>query len=78
MNDPSRRSVLAGAGAGVAVGVIGLGTAAHAAAVASEEPLLVQIDDPRSGELTIMVGDDEIVVVDADLVSRLVAAAGRR
>lgn len=80
MNDTSRRKLLAVAGAGAAVGTIGLTTGSAAAAKARpgsiKEPVVVYIEQPWTDSLVVMVGDREVEVRDRDLVDRILAAAG--
>ena len=82
MTDPSRRKFLAVAGAGAAAGTVGLtakGGAASAAvpnAASVKEPVVVLVEDPRSDSLSIMFGDEEVLVRDRDLVIRILNAAG--
>lgn len=81
MNETSRRKFLAVAGAGAAgtVAVAASGSAAAAAtprANAAAEPVVVLIEEPGSSTLTIMFGDEEVVVRDRDLVVRILNAAG--
>ena len=73
MNDTSRRKFLAAAGAGAAVGTVGLAVPASAA----DEPVVAFVEDPQSGVVTLMFGDQEVVVDDRDLVVRILNAAGR-
>ncbi len=68
------------AGAGAAAGTVGI-TAGGAAAAASgrtsnREPVVVYIEEPANGRLTIMNGDQEVEIVDADLVARIIKAGG--
>jgi 3-hydroxyisobutyrate dehydrogenase-like beta-hydroxyacid dehydrogenase len=84
MNSSSRRRFLGVAGAGAAV--VGLTAAAPGVAFASptarsrhsaDEPVVAYVGDAGSGELTLLVGEREVVVHDRDLVNRLLNAAGR-
>ena len=82
MSETDRRTFLAVAGAGTAAGVIGL-TAGPAAArttrrhdSSATESVVAYVEDPTSDEVVLMVGDDEVVVHDLDLVNRLLNAAG--
>lgn len=79
MSGPSRRNflVLAGAGA-AAAGVAGVsaGTGRPAASVTAlpkdaSGALVAHIADVTDGELSVLVGDREVVVHDPDLVARL-------
>ena len=82
MTETSRRKLLAGAGAGVAVGTVGLtmGPAqakeARPSAAGAREPVVAYVEDHRSGRLRLMVGEREVVVHDRDLVTRILNAAG--
>ncbi len=82
MSDPSRRKFLAVAGAGAAAGTVAVTTSGGAASAAvpsvksAKEPVVVLVEDPRSDSLSIMFGDEEVVVRDRDLVIRILNAAG--
>lgn len=82
MSDPSRRKFLAVAGAGAAAGTVAITAAGGAASAAvptaksAKEPVVVLVEDPRSDSLSIMFGDEEVVVRDRDLVIRILNAAG--
>jgi hypothetical protein len=82
MGDTNRRQLLAGAGAGVAAGTIGLTIApAHAGEArrstsSARESVVAYVKDHTSSELRLMVGEREIVVHDRDLVNRILNAAG--
>lgn len=82
MSDASRRKFLAVAGAGAAAGTVALtasggsASAAVPSATSAKEPVVVLIEDPRSDSLSIMFGDEEVVVRDRDLVIRILNAAG--
>jgi anaerobic selenocysteine-containing dehydrogenase len=82
MSDTSRRKFLAAAGAGAAAGTVGIAVPASAAAVrkvnAADEPVVAFVENPDSGVVTLMFGDDEVVVEDRDLVVRILNAAGRK
>ena len=82
MSETNRRKFLAVAGAGTAAGVIGL-TAGPASARATRrhdaatlESVVAYIEDTSSDEVVLMVGEDEVVVHDVDLVNRILTAAG--
>lgn len=81
MNDTSRRKFLAVAGAGAAAGTVGIAVPASAAALktsaAADEPVVAFVEDPASGVVTLMFGENEVVVDDRDLVVRILNAAGR-
>lgn len=87
MTDASRRGFLVMTGAGAAaVATSGVLIAAHskdnddhdstdaATAAQSGGPMVAWIGDPAKPEITIMVGEREVVVQDADLVAKLVSA----
>jgi len=82
MSETSRRKLLAGAGAGVAVGTVGLTMRPAQGAVATPHPagaresVVAYVEDHRSGQLRLLVGEREIVVHDRDLVTRILNAAG--
>lgn len=83
MSDTSRRKFLAAAGAGAAAGTVALasgGSASAASARPSEasakERVVDVITDHRSSELSLLVGDREVVIRDRDLVTRILNAAG--
>lgn len=87
MSETSRRGFMAVAGAGAAAGTIAVtaGSAAAAGATGAARggradggPVMVYIEDPAAGRLTVMRGDDEVEVTDADLVARILRAAGVR
>jgi hypothetical protein len=84
MNDTSRRRFLGVAGAGAAVA--GAAAVIPGAAFAGETPrrsggasesVVAYVGDARGSELTLLVGEREVVVRDRDLVRRLLDAAGR-
>ena len=82
MSETSRRKFLAAAGVGAAAVPIALATGTANAAEArrkpgsAREPVLAVVTDHRSGELTLLVGEREVVVRDRDLVTRILNAAG--
>ena len=88
MNETSRRRFLAATGAGaVAVGTASVvpGTLANAAeapgsldhdGVAGDASIIVSMDDPASGQLTLMRGERELTVTDHELAARLARLAG--
>ncbi len=84
MNDTSRRHFLGVAGAGAAIA--GAATVIPVSALAGEprraggsatESVVAYVRDVRSSELTLLVGEREVVVHDRDLVHRLLDATGR-
>jgi len=84
MNTTSRRRFLGVAGAGVAAtaataAVPGVALAAPTARSphAATESVVAYVSDAASSELTLLVGEREVVVHDRDLVHRLLNAAGR-
>lgn len=81
MSDTSRRKFLAATGVTAAAGGAALvGTASPATAApsarAARERVLALVEDPRDDVVTLLVGEDEVVVRDRDLVTRLLNAAG--
>jgi hypothetical protein len=82
MSDTSRRKFLAVAGAGVAAGTVAATTGTAMAGEtrrergAAQEGVVAYVQDHRSSELRLMVGEREIVVRDRDLVNRILNAAG--
>ncbi len=92
MTRATRRGFLAAAGAGAATAAAAAAAPAAFAASSggsspesrepaegsgSGEALVAHVADPRSGELSLLVGEDEVVVSDPDLVARLTRAARR-
>lgn len=86
MSDTTRRGLLGMAGAGaVAVGAAAVAPSAFAASSgptpaspgSAKEPVVAYVQDAAAGELTLMVGEREVVVRDRDLVNRILNAAGR-
>lgn len=91
MSESTRRGFLKVAGAGAAAGaaVVAVGAAAKSghkvegAATASAVPahtsgaLVAYVRDVRGAEVSVMVGETEVVVHDADLVARLVSARSK-
>ena len=88
MNDHTRRNFLIASGTGAAaVGVVAampsIAGARTSAPTPSDvpmtapdaAPLVAHISDPSSGTLSLLVGDDEVIVHDHDLVARITAAA---
>ncbi len=82
MSDTDRRKFLAATGVTAAVGgaaLVGSATAAHAARPnpkRARQRVVAVIDDPTADALTLLVGEDEVVVRDRDLVTRILNAAG--
>ncbi len=84
MANATRRGVLAAAGTGTAIAVVATAGRAVAAPRSNEEAiealegavLVAFIDDPNSGVVSLMVGEDEVEIHDPALVRRLVKAAG--
>jgi hypothetical protein len=82
MSETSRRKFMAATGAGAAVGAVALTTGAATAATArphpgrAQERVVAVVGDHRSSELTLLVGEREVVVHDRDLVTRILNAAG--
>lgn len=80
MSDTSRRKFLAVAGAGAAVGTVGVTAGAAEAAtpnkLAAKESVVAYVEEHRSDVVVLLVGDREVVVRDRDLVTRILNAAG--
>ena len=82
MSETSRRKFIAATGVTAAVGGVALVATGSAAAAARPHPerarqrVLAVVEDPTSDELTLLVGEDELVVHDRDLVTRILNAAG--
>ena len=80
MSETNRRKFLAAAGAGAAVGVVGLGTGKAYGAVrngkAAQETVIAYVEDHHGSEVTLLLGEQEVVVHDRDLVVRILNAAG--
>jgi hypothetical protein len=82
MSETNRRKFLAAAGAGAAAGVVGIsgGPAFASGAVRSDkaarETVVAYVTDHRGSEVTLLVGEREVVVHDRDLVTRILNAAG--
>ena len=86
MSETNRRKFLAVAGAGAAAGTVGLAGLGSPAAAESgttvrkpgsaEETVVAYVKDHRSSKLRLMVGEREVIVHDADLVNRILNAAG--
>ena len=86
MTDATRRGFLIMAGAGAAaVGVAAVAPAAGEAtptpkvtrpgrASTASGPLVAYVRDPRKGNVSVMVGEREVVVHDPELVARLTRA----
>jgi hypothetical protein len=90
MSDATRRTFLAAAGTGAAaaaavaaapgaVGAASRGAVAETGAqpATTGDRLVAYVADPRSGRVTVMYGEDEVTVHDADLVRRLAGIARR-
>jgi hypothetical protein len=82
MSEISRRKLLAttGAGAASAAGVVALGVSAADAAVPrkdrARDSVVAYVADHRRGEVRLFVGEEEILVHDKDLATRILNAAG--
>ncbi len=80
MSDTSRRKFLAATGVTAAAGGAALVGAAPATAAPSAKAargrVLALVDDARGDTVTFLVGEDEVVVRDRDLVTRILNAAG--
>ena len=86
MAEATRRGFLAAAGTGTAIAVVATAGRADAAPRSHEEAiealdgavLIAFIDNPRSGVVSLMVGEDEVEIHDPALVRRLLKATGGR
>ena len=82
MSETSRRKFIAAAGIGSAASTVGLVAATPAAArphrARAQEPVLAVIEDHLGSEVTLLVGEREVVVQVRDLVTRILNAAGGR
>ena len=81
MSDATRRSFLIIAGAGAAAaGAAAVAPVADAAPqkMTGSGPLIAYVNDIASDEVSVMVGEQEVVVRDRDLVARLAARTGKR
>ncbi len=88
MSDSTRRGFLAMTGAGAAaVGAAAVVPNAFAGsrndtdqqtadASAVDGPLVAYVNDLRTGEVSVMVGEHEVTVVDKDLVARIARISG--
>ncbi len=88
MSETNRRKFLAVTGMGAVAGTVGLtaGTVGLTAGPASaatrrltgsaQQPVVAYIEDHSSDELTLSVGEREVIVHDRDLVTRILNAAG--
>jgi hypothetical protein len=79
MTNTSRRKFLAATGVGAVAGGVVLPGTAHAARRSPDsarESVVAFVPDHRSAELRLLVGEREVVVNDADLVTRILNAAG--
>jgi hypothetical protein len=89
MSDATRRAFLAVAGSGAAAAAAVAAAPGALAATpssvrlsgseptAARDPLVAYVADPRSGRITVMHGEHEVTVHDAELVRRLARIAGR-
>lgn len=84
MSDTSRRIFLAAAGSSAAAAAAVVAAPGALAAPSTSrpdaadpdgQPLVAYIDDVSTGHVSILFGEDEVVVEDADLVRRLTRAA---
>ena len=83
MSETSRRNFMAAAGAGAAATTavaLSAGSAqakpALLSAKGAKQSIVALIEDHRGGTLRLLVGEDEVVVNDRDLVTRILNAAG--
>lgn len=82
MHDTTRRRFIGATGAGAAVVALAPATAyakgqATRSKDAATESVVAFVGHPGSDELTLMVGEREVVVRDRDLVTRILNAAGK-
>ncbi|MGA9747437.1 MAG: twin-arginine translocation signal domain-containing protein [Nocardioides sp.] len=81
MQDTTRRRFLGATGAGAAAVAVAPATAYAKESVRSrnsaDEPVVAYISDAKSDEVTLLVGEREVVVRDRDLATRILNAAGR-
>ncbi|MEO5981071.1 MAG: hypothetical protein ABIQ13_02030 [Pedococcus sp.] len=87
MSDATRRTFLAAAGTGAAAAAAAVAAAPGASAATTNATtdsaaptgprLVAYVEDPKSGRLTVMYGEDEVTIQDPDLVRRLTRAAGK-
>jgi hypothetical protein len=88
MSDVSRRTFLAASGVGaIAAGVVTVTPLASAGTTGAddfaadhpepleESPLIVTVDDLKAGRISVMHGEREFSVVDAELAGRIAALA---
>jgi hypothetical protein len=88
MSDVSRRTFLAASGASaIAVGVVTVTPLASAGIAGPDDfaaehpesvedsPLIVTVDDLKAGRISVMHGEREFSVVDAELAGRIAALA---
>jgi hypothetical protein len=85
MSETSRRKLLAAGGAGVAASAVAMTVSPAEASEAGEarrtsssarESVVAYVQDHRSSEVRLMVGEREVVVHDRDLATRILNAAG--
>lgn len=80
--ETNRRKFLAVAGGGAAAGLVGMTAGPAFAGGASRnkdaaaEAVVAYVEDHNSDEVTLSVGEREVVVHDRDLVTRILNAAG--
>jgi hypothetical protein len=84
MTGSTRRSFLIASGAGAAVVGVAVAVPASAGANAASaklsipknaQPLVAHISDPASGDISLLVGDREVLVHDHELVAQISRAA---
>ena len=82
MSETDRRKFLAVAGTGAAAGLVGVAAGpAFASGTtrgknAANETVVAVIEDHRGSEVTLLVGEREVVVHDRNLVDAILNAAG--
>jgi hypothetical protein len=72
MSAQSRRTFLVGAGSTAAVGAPAV--AVTPAAAYAGGPIVVYVTDAAKGRMTVMRGDDEVVIRDPELAQRIAKA----
>lgn len=91
MSESTRRGFLKIAGAGAAVGAAAVATTAAVKSGGSQQrtgtadavpagasgPLVAYVRDVRGAEVSVLVGETEVVLKDKDLVARLASARAR-
>ncbi len=81
MSETNRRKFLAVAGTGAAAGLVGIAGPAFAGGTgrsgkAARQTVVAVVADHRGSEVTLLVGEREVVVHDRNLVDAILSAAG--